>query len=76
MITCVFVLFSGAVFICTEDVFPNKRLMQMVDLLKKRIKGSFAEQHSFSDNIFIEHAADMVRFNNCLLFLSKQIICP
>ena len=51
---------AGAVYICTEDVFPNKRLVQMVDLLKKRCHIPSVSDIKFTDNIFIEHAAELV----------------
>lgn len=51
VITCSFL--TGAVYISTEDVFPSKRLHQLTQ--------SFAEgEASLTDNIFIEHAADVV----------------
>lgn len=44
---------TGAVYISTEDVFPSKRLHQLTQ--------SFAKgEASLTDNIFIEHAADVV----------------
>ena len=44
---------TGAVYISTEDVFPSKRLHQLTQ--------SFAKgDASLTDNIFIEHAADVV----------------
>ena len=46
---------------CTEDVFPNKRLMQMVHLLQKRISNSVSSVPALTDQIFIEHAAELVR---------------
>ncbi|XP_026464891.1 DNA repair protein XRCC3-like [Ctenocephalides felis] len=53
---------AGAVYICTEDVFPSKRLQQLfqtfpVSFAKRyRLKTSFTTQ--FADNIYIEHASD------------------
>lgn len=55
-------MFTGAVYICTEDVFPNKRLQQLTE--------SFCQYHThthpkltakyLSDNIYIEHVATIV----------------
>ena len=55
-------MFTGAVYICTEDVFPNKRLQQLTE--------SFGQYHAhthpkltakyLSDNIYIEHVATIV----------------
>lgn len=51
VIACSFL--TGAVYISTEDVFPSKRLHQLTQ--------SFAKgEASLTDNIFIEHAADVV----------------
>ena len=47
-------------YICTEDAFPNRRLVAMVDQLKARCRESEVAQAAFMDNIFIEHAADVV----------------
>lgn len=55
----------GAVYICTEDVFPSKRLQQLFQTFpvafakRYRLKTSFTTQ--FADNIYIEHASDAVR---------------
>ena len=53
-------LYSGAVFICTEDAFPNKRLHQMMQAFKLKHADKAFHQSSLGDNIFIEHAAEMV----------------
>ncbi|KAK2180577.1 hypothetical protein NP493_437g03000 [Ridgeia piscesae] len=57
---------AGAVYICTEDVFPNKRLVQMVDLLKKRCHIPSVSDIKFTDNIFIEHAAELDDLSFCI----------
>ncbi len=55
-------LFSGALYVCTEGVFPNKRLMQMVSIFSRKYSEvPDVQRKSFTDNIFIEHAADLVR---------------
>ncbi len=55
------IFFPGAIYICTEDVFPNKRLIQMVEnFVKKQPHGSGLRKIRFTDNIFIEHASDLV----------------
>ncbi|XP_069063373.1 DNA repair protein XRCC3 isoform X2 [Pleurodeles waltl] len=54
---------AGAVYICTEDVFPNKRLQQLIGLqhkLRTDVPLEVIKQRKFGDNIFIEHAADIV----------------
>lgn len=50
---------KGAVFICTENAFPSKRLIQLASNFSKRVD-SIAEPFDFLDNIFIEHVADSV----------------
>lgn len=52
---------GGAVYICTEDVFPSRRLQQMIQCFSRRKKG-----HKFGDNIFIEHVADFESLDVCV----------
>ena len=57
----------GAVYLCTEDAFPHKRLQQMTE--------SFASKHrmaakNISDSIFVEHAATIVSQFFVVLYLS------
>ena len=51
---------KGAVYISTEDVFPSKRLHQLIPHFTKKHKPDVARQLNLGDNIFIEHAADLV----------------
>nr|XP_033808136.1 DNA repair protein XRCC3 isoform X3 [Geotrypetes seraphini] len=54
---------AGAVYICTEDVFPNKRLQQLIGQqhkLRADVPLDVIKKIKFGDNIFIEHAADIV----------------
>ncbi|XP_069494288.1 DNA repair protein XRCC3 [Ambystoma mexicanum] len=60
---------AGAVYICTEDIFPNKRLQQLIDLqhkLRTDVSQDVIKKINFGDNIFIEHAADIDTLNNCI----------
>ncbi|XP_069063369.1 DNA repair protein XRCC3 isoform X1 [Pleurodeles waltl] len=60
---------AGAVYICTEDVFPNKRLQQLIGLqhkLRTDVPLEVIKQRKFGDNIFIEHAADIETLNDCI----------
>lgn len=51
---------AGALYVCTEDVFPNRRLMQMAQLLPRKHQDKPGVQRiSYTDNIFIEHASDL-----------------
>ena len=51
--------FEGALYICTEDVFPTKRLHQIAAQFQNAHSASTGKIQ-FMDNIFIEHAADLV----------------
>lgn len=53
---------KGAVFICTEDAFPSKRLFQMADVFTKRYGNK-----NYLDNIFIEHVHDSEHLVECVL---------
>lgn len=53
----------GAVYICTEDAFPSKRLWQLIaqqPRLRTDAPEELIEKIRFSNHIFIEHAADVV----------------
>lgn len=53
----------GAVYVCTEDAFPNKRLQQLIaqqQRLRTDTPADVLEKIKFGDHIFIEHAADVV----------------
>lgn len=55
--------FSGAVYICTEDAFPSKRLWQLIDQqpqLRTDVPAEVTQKIRFSNHIFVEHAADAV----------------
>lgn len=46
---------KGAVYICTEDPFPSKRLKQLTKSI-----ASISPELNFEDNIFVEHVIDFV----------------
>lgn len=48
----------SAVYICTEDAFPSKRLVQMANYHKRQFGND-----NWLDNIFIEYCHDSVRLN-------------
>lgn len=53
----------GAVYICTEDVFPSKRLQQLIDQqhkLRVDVPSEIIQKIKFGNSIFVEHAADLV----------------
>jgi len=51
----------GSLYICTEDVFPTKRLQQMSQRFYERNKAKlcFQSLHEVTDDIFIEHVVDI-----------------
>lgn len=56
-------LSAGAVYICTEDSFPIRRLRQLIreqSCLNSDVPPSLISRLQFSDHIYIEHAADLV----------------
>ncbi|XP_019406333.1 PREDICTED: DNA repair protein XRCC3 [Crocodylus porosus] len=59
----------GAVYVCTEDVFPSKRLQQLVDQqhkLRAEVPLEIIQKIRFGNGIFIEHAADLDTFSSCI----------
>ncbi|XP_041660944.1 DNA repair protein XRCC3 isoform X1 [Cheilinus undulatus] len=62
-------LHSGAVFISTEDAFPSRRLQQLIreqPNLRSDIPQSLIDTINFSNNIYIEHAADLDSLQVCV----------
>ncbi|XP_028996679.1 DNA repair protein XRCC3 isoform X2 [Betta splendens] len=62
-------LHSGAVYICTEDSFPIRRLQQLIQEqsnLRSDIPPDLINSLHFSDNIYIEHTADLDSLQVCL----------
>ncbi|XP_067942459.1 DNA repair protein XRCC3-like isoform X2 [Watersipora subatra] len=49
-------LLGDSLYICTEDVFPTQRLLQMEHATRKR--HPHMSRHRFMDHIFIEHLSD------------------
>ncbi|XP_018411849.1 PREDICTED: DNA repair protein XRCC3 isoform X1 [Nanorana parkeri] len=59
----------GAVYICTEDAFPDKRLQQMIKSqhrLRTDVPADVVRKIRFGDHVFIEHAADIDMFTECI----------
>ena len=50
----------GAAYICTEDVFPNKRLHQIIQYFSRKMDKMLSNKIQYGDNIFIEHVSDVV----------------
>nr|XP_020481644.1 DNA repair protein XRCC3-like isoform X1 [Labrus bergylta]XP_020514613.1 DNA repair protein XRCC3-like isoform X1 [Labrus bergylta] len=60
---------SGAVFICTEDSFPSRRLQQLIreqSSLRSDVPESLINSIEFSNNVYIEHAADLDSLQECV----------
>ncbi|XP_045916579.1 DNA repair protein XRCC3 isoform X1 [Micropterus dolomieu] len=60
---------SGAVYICTEDTFPIRRLQQLISgqsCLRPDVSPSLISSLRFSDHVYIEHAADLDSLQVCL----------
>ena len=51
---------TGAVYICTEDVFPSKRLRQLTEFFVQDHSKLKLTAKNVSDNIFVEHTATIV----------------
>lgn len=54
---------TGAIYICTEDTFPSKRLRQLIaqqPRLRTDVPAEVIRNIRFGDQIFVEHAADVV----------------
>ncbi|XP_048394218.1 DNA repair protein XRCC3 isoform X3 [Stegostoma tigrinum] len=54
---------AGAVYICTEDTFPNKRLQQLIafqSMLRTDVPPDIVNNINFGNNVFIEHVADVI----------------
>ncbi|XP_036847367.2 DNA repair protein XRCC3 isoform X3 [Manis javanica] len=63
---------AGAIYICTEDAFPDKRLQQLMALqhLRTDVPGKVIRTIKFGDQIFVEHAADVDTLLECV---SKKV---
>uniref|UniRef100_A0ABK0L676 DNA repair protein n=1 Tax=Rattus norvegicus TaxID=10116 RepID=A0ABK0L676_RAT len=64
---------AGAVYICTEDAFPSKRLWQLIEQLQELrtdVPGEVTQKIRFGNHIFIEHAADVDTLMECV---SKRV---
>lgn len=72
-------LSAGAVYICTEDAFPSRRLQQLIQEqphLRCKVPLSLIRSLHFSDHIYVEHAGDLVgiaKKDNPRTFLEKHM---
>ncbi|XP_006765952.1 PREDICTED: DNA repair protein XRCC3 [Myotis davidii] len=73
---------AGAVYVCTEDAFPDRRLQQLIAQqrrLRTDAPGDVVEKINFGDHIFIEHVADVDALLECVrrkvpLLLSRGMV--
>ncbi|GAB5573203.1 DNA repair protein XRCC3 [Prionailurus iriomotensis] len=64
---------AGAVYVCTEDVFPDLRLQQLIAgqrHLRTDVPGEVIDKMKFGHQIFIEHVADVDALLECV---SKKV---
>ncbi|KAG8236139.1 hypothetical protein J437_LFUL001597 [Ladona fulva] len=72
---------SGTIYICTEDPFPSRRLIQMIQELQKKCPE--AKGITFGDRIYVEHVCDLfITPNNIIIkdtaksnFKSLESLC-
>ncbi|XP_068110439.1 DNA repair protein XRCC3 [Hyperolius riggenbachi] len=60
---------AGAVYICTEDAFPSKRLQQLIKAqhkLRTDAPTDIIRKIRFGDHVYIEHAADIDTLSDCI----------
>ncbi|XP_054879018.1 DNA repair protein XRCC3 isoform X2 [Poeciliopsis prolifica] len=60
---------AGALYVCTEDPFPIRRLQQLISeqtSLRSDVPPSLIGRLRFSDNVYVEHAADLDSLQACL----------
>lgn len=58
------------VYICTEDVFPSKRLIQLACAFRLKHHVDIR----FEDHIYIEHIPNFVRMQKCLNLLPRFLL--
>lgn len=69
------ITFVGAVYICTENSFPIKRLQQLITdqpTLRSDVPPSLIRTLKFSDRVYVEHAADLVSVVSSVVIVSKE----
>ncbi|XP_012943408.1 DNA repair protein XRCC3 isoform X2 [Aplysia californica] len=54
---------GGAVYICTEDAFPSRRLQEII-----KHNSSSESDRKFGDHIFVEHVADFETLDSCVKY--------
>ncbi|ALC46592.1 spn-B [Drosophila busckii] len=62
---------KGVAYICTEDVFPSRRLMQITKAFEARYP---EEQINYLGNIFIEHQYESEPLLNCVCNRLQELL--
>ncbi|XP_071834707.1 DNA repair protein XRCC3-like isoform X1 [Apostichopus japonicus] len=57
---------GGAVYVCTEDVFPSKRLQQLIKSFPAQHKLERTKQLALGENIYVEHVAEKEQLEHCI----------
>ncbi|XP_016070400.1 PREDICTED: DNA repair protein XRCC3 isoform X2 [Miniopterus natalensis] len=68
---------AGAVYVCTEDAFPNRRLQQLIaqqQCLRADAPAGVVEKIKFGNHIFIEHAANVDTLLECVRRKVPQLL--
>ncbi|KAJ8951854.1 hypothetical protein NQ318_019830 [Aromia moschata] len=62
---------KGAVYLCTEDVFPSKRLHQLAASFQAKYR---LPQLDFESGVYLEHVADYEQLRRCLCVRLPQLL--
>ncbi|XP_071962405.1 DNA repair protein XRCC3-like [Antedon mediterranea] len=70
---------GGAVYICTEDAFPSKRLNQMIQMFNHKVGSEMASKLKLGDHIYVEHISESDQLWHCItkripILLSRGLI--
>ncbi|XP_058147094.1 DNA repair protein XRCC3 isoform X2 [Dasypus novemcinctus] len=60
---------AGAVYICTEDAFPSRRLQQLIarqPQLRTDVPAALVARTRFGSRVFVEHVADVDSLLRCV----------
>uniref|UniRef100_A0A3Q2V0Y4 DNA repair protein n=1 Tax=Haplochromis burtoni TaxID=8153 RepID=A0A3Q2V0Y4_HAPBU len=68
---------AGALYVCTEDSFPIKRLHQLIGeqvCLRSDVPADLVSSLRFSDHVYIEHTADLDSLLVCLTRRARLLL--
>ena len=52
--------YTACAYICTEDVFPHRRLMQLAEAFAEEHKSLGHSAKTYTDNVMLAHSATVV----------------